>query len=60
MEKLLTIDQVCEILQMKKSTLYAWCHMKKLPHIKVGGSTRFREKDIIKWLDEHVEEAKNN
>ena len=58
MEKLLTMDEVCETLQIKKSTLYSWCHMKKLPYIKVGSKTRFREEDILKWLDEHVKEAK--
>jgi len=45
---------------LKKSTIYSWCHMKKLPHIKVGGLTRFREKDIMKWLDAQVNEVRNN
>jgi excisionase family DNA binding protein len=59
-EKLLTIDDLSEILQVKKATIYSWCHMKKLPHIKVGGSTRFREKDIMQWLDDRVNAARNN
>jgi excisionase family DNA binding protein len=60
LEKLLTIDQVSQILQVKKATIYSWCHMKTLPHIKVGGLTRFREKDIMKWIDDRVNEVRNN
>ncbi len=50
MEKLLTIDELAEVLSVKKSTIYQWVHLGLIPHIKVGRLLRFREEDIQKWL----------
>ena len=60
MERLLTIEQVSEILQVKKNTLYSWTHTRKIPFVKVGGVLRFKEKAISRWVDEQVEEAKES
>jgi len=59
MEKLLTIDQLSEILQVKKNTIYSWTFTKKIPHLKIGGALRFREREIAKWIDSQVEEVKD-
>jgi len=50
MEKLLTIDELAEVLSLKKSTIYQWVHLGLIPHMKVGRLLRFRERDIEKWL----------
>jgi excisionase family DNA binding protein len=50
MDKLLTIDELAEVLTVKKSTIYQWVHLGLIPHIKVGRLLRFREEDIQKWL----------
>lgn len=50
MERLLTIDELAEVLSAKKSTIYGWVHLGLIPHIKVGRLLRFRERDIEKWL----------
>ncbi len=50
MEKLLTIDELAEVLSVKKSTIYQWIHLGLIPHMKVGRLLRFRERDIEKWL----------
>jgi len=50
MDKLLTIDELAEVLSAKKSTIYQWVHLGLIPHIKVGRLLRFRERDIEKWL----------
>ncbi len=50
MQKLLTIDELAEVLSAKKSTIYQWVHLGLIPHIKVGRLLRFREGDIEKWL----------
>ena len=50
MDKLLTIDELAEVLSVKKSTIYQWVHLGLIPHIKVGRLLRFREEDIQKWL----------
>jgi len=56
MEKLLTIDQVSELLQIKPKTIYNWVHEDFIPHIKLfnnnknGGRVRFRESELLSWL----------
>lgn len=50
MEKLLTIQQVCEILQVSQSLVYKWVHYRYIPHIKIGTMLRFRESDIDRWV----------
>ncbi len=59
MDKLLTIDQLAEVLQIKKATIYSWTFSKKIPHLKIGGALRFREREIVKWIDSQIEEAKD-
>jgi len=50
MDKLLTIDELAEVLTVKKSTIYQWVHLGLIPHIKVGRLLRFKEESIQKWL----------
>ena len=50
MEKLLTVDELAEVLSVKRSTIYQWRHLGLIPYIKVGRFVRFRETDIQKWL----------
>jgi len=59
MERLLTIDQVVELLQIKKSTIYSWTFTRKIPFVKINGALRFKEKAISSWIDAQVEEPKN-
>ncbi len=58
MERLLTIDQVSELLQVKKNTIYSWTFTRKIPFVKVNGALRFQERVISKWIDEHEEATK--
>lgn len=50
MERLLTIDEICSILQVSKPTVYRWVHYDYIPHIKLGSAVRFEEKTVLKWL----------
>ena len=52
MEKLLNVEQIAEILQVKKSTIREWTHKKFIPFVKFGKLVRFRESDILNWLQE--------
>lgn len=55
MEKLLTKEDILEMLKIKKSTLYCWVHQKKIPFIKLGRRTlRFRESEILEWIADKV------
>lgn len=50
MEKLLTIQQLSEYLQVSPKTIYNWTHTKYIPHIKLAKSIRFKKDRIEKWL----------
>ncbi len=50
MEELLTIDELSDKLKVSKSTVYRWVHYDFIPHIKLGGAVRFKEKSVDKWL----------
>jgi excisionase family DNA binding protein len=58
MERLLTIDQVSEILQVKKATIYSWTFTRKIPYVKVNSALRFRESEISQWVNSQVEEVR--
>ena len=47
----MTIEQVCGLLQVKRSTIYAWVHQGFIPHVKVGRLVRFRSADLHTWLE---------
>ena len=51
LEKLLAIQQVCELLQVPKSYVYWLTHSKKIPHFKIYGHLRFRQSHIEEWLE---------
>ncbi|MBW1804091.1 MAG: helix-turn-helix domain-containing protein [Deltaproteobacteria bacterium] len=36
---------------MKVSTIYQWTHIEYIPHMKLGRFVRFKEKDVLKWLE---------
>jgi len=59
MEKLLTVDELAQVLLVKKSTIYQWRHLGLIPYIKVGRLVRFREKDIQKWLSSRTVKPAN-
>lgn len=50
MEKLLTLQQLSVILQMKPSTIYKWAHYGYIPVVKLGSGIRFRPARIEEWL----------
>jgi len=51
-QKLLTINELAEILQLKVSTIYGYTSRKKIPTYRIqGGKLRFSEDKIMKWLE---------
>lgn len=50
MEKLLTVGQLSELIQISRSTLYEWTHAGFIPHYKFPKGVRFRTADLEKWL----------
>ncbi len=51
-EKLMTIEEVAEYLQVKKRTVYDWLKKGKIPAIKTVGQWRFKHEQIDAWLKE--------
>jgi len=52
MEKLLTVVQMADHLQVKPSTIYQWTHQGFIPHVKLGNRIRFKISQVEKWLEE--------
>jgi len=51
-DKLLTEKDLCEWLQVVRSTVWKW-RQDGLPYIKVGKAVRFDKKEVLKWLKEN-------
>ena len=52
MDKLLTLNELSELIQVKKKTIYDMVYTKRIPYTKVGNQLRFREDLIEAWLRE--------
>ncbi len=50
---LLTVKQVAEILQWNPFTVTRKAEKGELPGFKLGHGWRFRQQDIIQWIDRH-------
>ena len=52
LEKLLTVQEICELLKVPKSYVYYLIHSKSIPHFKINnGHLRFRQSHIEEWLE---------
>lgn len=49
-EKLWTVTDLAENLQVSDKTIYDWVHKREIPFQKVGRLLRFRPSEITKWL----------
>ena len=59
MEKLLTINDISDILKIKIDTIYKYVQKDKIPYVKINGNLRFREKDIDNLLKKNNIKSKN-
>jgi excisionase family DNA binding protein len=50
MDKLLTADQVAELLGMKTDWVWAQARAGRIPHVRLGRYRRFRESAVEAWL----------
>jgi len=55
-DQILTLKELAAYLKPAEKTAYKLAAEGKLPGFKVGGSWRFKEADIERW----IEEKKNN
>ncbi len=47
----LSIDEVAELTDLAKQTVYTMTHKKQIPFIKKGGKLLFERKKILEWLE---------
>jgi excisionase family DNA binding protein len=58
-EKLLTPLELADILHIRPGTIYSWLSRGvDVPHVKIAGTVRFREKAVMDWLMEKERERK--
>ena len=50
---LLTLDQLSQLLQVRKSWVYRQVREQAIPHVHVGKYLRFSRAEVEKWLAQH-------
>ena len=50
-ERLLTASELAERLGFTAGTIVDWVERGGMPAFKVGGRLRFREKEVLAWLE---------
>jgi len=60
MERLLTVDQLAEWLQVKPRTIYQWVHEGYIPVIKLGSLVRFRQLSVAEWIEKRESPGRGN
>jgi len=51
-DRLWTLDEVAQFLQVRESQVKFWIREKEFPHIKLGGEYRFDPDDVKAYLDD--------
>ncbi|HEU5376426.1 MAG TPA: helix-turn-helix domain-containing protein [Ktedonobacteraceae bacterium] len=55
LEKLLTTQDIADMLQLSVVKVYRLINLSGLPSIKIDGSRRFRPSEVQKWLEQHTQ-----
>lgn len=58
-DQILTLKEVAAYLKLAEKTAYKLAAEGKLPGFKVGGSWRFKEADIERWIEEKKNKEAN-
>ena len=51
--RLLSVDEVCEVLGMSKSWVYRHIRSGDIPSVRLGGSTKVKRSDLAEYLEKH-------
>ncbi len=57
--KLLTVKEVCDMLAVKKSTVYEWTALGLMPYVRLNGALRFDEAEIRAWVERSKKPARD-
>lgn len=55
LEKLLTTQDIADMLQLSIVKVYRLINYSGLPSVKIDGSRRFRPSEVKAWLEQHTE-----
>lgn len=58
LEKMMTCDEVAELLQVSTRTIRKWVHSESMPVVKIGRTVRFSASDIGRWVDERKKQER--
>jgi excisionase family DNA binding protein len=59
MEKYLTIEELCNILQVKRHYVYALTSRRQIPFLKLGRFLRFERDKIEQWLKDKAQKPED-
>jgi excisionase family DNA binding protein len=51
--RLLSVDEVCEVLGMSKSWVYRHIRSGNIPSVRLGGSIKVKRADLAEYLEKH-------
>ena len=52
MERILTYAQAADLLAVPVGTLYAWVHLRRIPHIRISKRlVRFQRAELERWIE---------
>jgi len=54
-DKLLTLEEAAEYLDIHPGTLYRWARARKVPAVKMGRIWRFKKERLEEWFDKQLE-----
>jgi excisionase family DNA binding protein len=54
-DRIMTVPEVADYLQISKSKLYYLVQKKKIPHIRIQRNVRIFESDLVEWLKKNKE-----
>jgi excisionase family DNA binding protein len=57
-QEVLTVKDVCDLLQVHPSTLYKMIRQGKIPVFRIGSDWRFRKDAIMRWMAEKSTHAR--
>jgi excisionase family DNA binding protein len=52
LERLLTATELADLVGFKAGTIVDWSERGEIPSFKLGGRLRFRESEVVAWLEE--------
>ena len=58
MNKLMTTDEVADLLNVRPSTIRKWVHLEQIPVVRLGRAVRFRADALEKWVNERSQQPR--